>query len=453
MSSLSSLLVDLINFRGFWVNKGLRIVALGDLSRYTERGEWDFRKENTKEYTHCFHIYPAMMIPQIARELINRYGVPGGLLFDPYCGAGTSIVEAKLAGMNAIGTDLNALARLIVHSKIHDYDLHELTRVIEIFGAGLESYLDSESDTDPEDIGVLDIETIERMSQWFPRRSLTEISLIINRIGDCSDGIYSDFLAVAFSECLRLVSFQRNNEFKLYRISPTQRGSHYVPLGSLLLDRIMRNLAGYIQLRDCLTEETETEVYSFNTVSLQSECCPIEVESVDLVVTSPPYGDSGTTVAYAQFSWLTNRLLGLDPRPAGRVDRSLMGGKRTEVSAFGFEPMDTAIANIKLEDDRRASEVMDFYTDYLASISNVATLVRTGGVVAYVIGNRTVKGIQLPTDQFTAWAFQKQGFEYISTHVREIPNKRMPSRNSPSNVAGQTGSTMVGEFIVLCRKL
>ena len=38
-------------------------------SNYTESGEWDFRDANTKEYTHSFHIYPAMMIPQIAREL------------------------------------------------------------------------------------------------------------------------------------------------------------------------------------------------------------------------------------------------------------------------------------------------------------------------------------------------------------------------------------------------
>ena len=34
---------------------------------------WDFSGENTKEYTHCFHTYPAMMIPQVARELINPY--------------------------------------------------------------------------------------------------------------------------------------------------------------------------------------------------------------------------------------------------------------------------------------------------------------------------------------------------------------------------------------------
>ena len=48
---------------------------------------WYFRGENTKEYTHCFHTYPAMMIPQVARELINRYkNKDTKLIFDPYMG-------------------------------------------------------------------------------------------------------------------------------------------------------------------------------------------------------------------------------------------------------------------------------------------------------------------------------------------------------------------------------
>lgn len=55
---------------------------------------WDFQYVDTKEYTHCFHTYPAMMIPQIARKLLKEYGVENGWLLDPYCGTGTSLVIA-----------------------------------------------------------------------------------------------------------------------------------------------------------------------------------------------------------------------------------------------------------------------------------------------------------------------------------------------------------------------
>ena len=39
----------------------------------TYSSEWDFKNVNTKEYTHGYHNYPAMMIPQIARKLLNEY--------------------------------------------------------------------------------------------------------------------------------------------------------------------------------------------------------------------------------------------------------------------------------------------------------------------------------------------------------------------------------------------
>ena len=78
---------------------------------------WDFVGANTKQFTHCYHNYPAMMIPQIAERILLKYGTSSTILFDPYCGTGTSLVEANLMGINAIGTDLNPLARLIAKTK------------------------------------------------------------------------------------------------------------------------------------------------------------------------------------------------------------------------------------------------------------------------------------------------------------------------------------------------
>jgi hypothetical protein len=129
-----------------------------------------------------------------------------------------------------------------------------------------------------------------------------------------------------------------------------------------------------------------------------------------------------------------------------------MGGRRNDVGKFGCPEMDHAIEAIADEDGKRASEVMNFYNEYLLSIQNVASQIKKGGHVCFVVGNRTVKGTQLPTDQFTAWAFEQEGLEHITTYIREIPNKRMPSKNSPSNKAGVKLSTMVNEYIVVCRK-
>ena len=414
---------------------------------YKGMGEWDFRDADTKEFTHCFHIYPAMMIPQIARELISLYGKKGGLLFDPYCGTGTSLVEARVAGMDSAGTDLNPTARLIAFSKTRDYDLEGVGVDVESFLEKLEGILQPiegySEFVEPKFV------TFERLEDWFPVKSIGEICACMDSIESVDDEFSQLFLKIALSECLRLVSYQRNGEFKLYRIPEPKREEFYVPLYPLLKDRIRRNLDGCAAFSDVTSPSTSTKIHEFNTVD--DDGLVDLGRKPDIVVTSPPYGDSGTTVAYAQFSWLTNIWLGLDSR-SGALDRELMGGRKEAVTELGFKPMDEAIGTVADASPKRGGEVMHFYVEYLQSIGNVASIIAEGGHACYVVGNRTVKGVQLPTDRFTAWAFEKQGFAHIATYIRNIPNKRMPSRNSPSNISGETSPTMTNEFIVVCKK-
>ena len=354
--------------------------------------------------------------------------------------------------MSVAGTDLNPTARLISKAKSDDYDRTEygLEGAVHKFVKDLEQELSQLSEDYSDFSEPLNV-TFERLKDWFPKLSISEVSFCLKKIDSLKlEPTNRNFLLVALSECLRLISFQRNGEFKLYRIVEEQRGQHYVPLYGLLKNRIDRNLVGVQNFKSKTTDGTTSDIHSFNTVEESGE--EILKTKPDIVVTSPPYGDSGTTVAYAQFSWLTNVWFGLDSRSPGALDRELMGGRRSELKTFGFEPMDTAIAKITKEDERRATEVVNFFSEYLMSMQNVAGIVKSGSHVCYVVGNRTVKGVQLPTDQFTAWAFVNAGFEYVTTHIREIPNKRMPSRNSPTNIAGKTSKTMHNEYIVVLRK-
>ena len=432
-------------------------MVLGESIPYAEVGQWDFRGVDTKQFTHCFHIYPAMMIPQIARNLIERYGEEGGLLFDPYCGTGTSLVEARIAGMNAIGTDINPTARMIADAKTGNYNVKRLTKCIDKFLQGLEEKLDLIRDyTDYEEPEFV---AWERLEDWFPRRSIGEISYAKQQIEQIDYKRAQLFLSIALSECLRLISFQRNGEFKLYRIEQAKRSSFYESLFPKLKKRIERNLAGLKEFDAIVDRNTKVKIRGFNTVNTAGRIhFPGTIPSVDTVVTSPPYGDSGTTVAYAQFSWLSNVWLGLDNRAPSALDGDMMGGRVTPIKPLEFykmtqcEPLKYALDKIVVEDERRAAEIMQFYYDYYLSIQNVASHIKAGGHVCYIVGNRIVKGTQLPTDEFTKWAFEKEGFEHITTYARDIPNKRMPSKNSPSNKAGVKLSTIVNEYIVVCRK-
>jgi SAM-dependent methyltransferase len=75
-----------------------------------------------RAHVHGFHTYPARMHPVTARRLVRALAREGAMVFDPFCGSGTVLVEAMLAGRRAIGTDLNPLAVRLARLKTSGLD-------------------------------------------------------------------------------------------------------------------------------------------------------------------------------------------------------------------------------------------------------------------------------------------------------------------------------------------
>jgi site-specific DNA-methyltransferase (cytosine-N4-specific) len=400
---------------------------------------WDFRQANTKTFTHCYHNYPAMMIPQVAERILTKYGVGSKTLFDPYCGTGTSLVEANLKGINAIGTDLNPLARLIAKTKTARIKLQVLDLYLKDFSEYSFSLMFDNS------INIV-IPEIKNIDFWFGKAIQEKLAVIKAFIDKIEDENVSDFFKIAFSETVRESSFTRNSEFKLYRMTLEQMQKFNPDVFGLMQSKLARNHKG---LKAFLAQQNaNSQVYDFNTTN---EVQHIENQSIDIVVTSPPYGDSRTTVAYGQFSRLANEWL--DVENANQIDNNFMGGKpQKEICNFDSLALKESLQKIVSVDEKRAKEVSSFYCDYQKSIENVAKTIKKGGYACYVVGNRKVKGEVLPTDEITKDFFEHQGFLHIETIIRNIPNKRMPSKNSPTNVMGQKDETMNNEFIVIMQK-
>jgi len=406
---------------------------------------WDFRKDNTKEFTHCYHSYPAMMIPQVARKLIDKYGKKAKWLFDPYCGTGTSLVEANIKNINAIGTDLNPLARLIAETKTTQIDLRNLDACIKDFNDKAFSAQFGIKDKNP-----ITLPNFQNIDYWFSKDVQEKLALIKNYIDNIQNNSIQKFFMVAFSETVRESSWTKNSEFKLVRMSIEQMKKFNPNVFNIMECKLLRNRKGLKSYIKTKTNGATTSIFDFNTViNIPQDILPNE--SIDLIVTSPPYGDSRTTVAYGQFSRLANQWLGFSE--ASKVDKILMGGiKNGNRIKSKSKTADETIAKIYNIDENRCKDVIAFFADYEKSISNLANSIKPGGYACYVVGNRSVKGITIPMDEITKDFFKANGFKHIETIIRNIPNKRMPSENSPSNVRGKKASTMKNEYIVICQK-
>ena len=203
-----------------------------------------------------------MMIPQVARSLIEEYKPEGklDLIFDPYMGSGTTLIEACLAGVNSVGTDLNPLARLMGKVKSTHYKEDELRAELSAIQADLIFYME-------EMVRDRNFDRISNYTFWYSEANLLKLSYLQQLIEEHCSQKNKDFFLLALSEVVREVSFTRNGEFKRYRMKEESISKFNPDVFGLFERKVLRNLAGLQQFnRDA--NGAKALVYGFNSTIL-----------------------------------------------------------------------------------------------------------------------------------------------------------------------------------------
>lgn len=454
---------------------------------------WDFKSDDTKEYTHGIHNYPAMMVCPISRNIIRimKEIRPVNSLFDPFSGSGTVLVEGMIAGLEKVaGSDINPLALMLSRAKTTRLDPVHLRAVVatllceidrarsrfDLIIHRVDGYISDVLGLDitakkgwgdeapkylkqfcEENDVAIEIPDFKNIGYWFKPRVILELSIIKTAIKNIKDPAIRDYTFIAFSEVIRIVSNRRNGEFKMFRMPPDKVAKFNPAVFDEFQKILYRNLEkmeDFVAALDCQKTTSQVHVYNNNACTLQD----VPDDTFDLVITSPPYGDSRTTVAYGEYSRLSLQwidLFDLTEKEIMGVDKSLMGGKKYR-NGFEFTinspTLRSSLEKIMSVDMERAGDVYSFYEDLDAAIQSVAQKTKKGGYQFWVVGNRTVKNELLLTDVIISEIATGYGLTTVYTVDRNIPNKVMPARNSPSNVVGDTNTTMTMEHIVILRK-
>ena len=401
---------------------------------------YDFRGESGSRAYPNLHRYPATMLPQIGVKLLKDFDAKGDSLLDPYCGSGSSFASGLACGFSRMaGFDINPLAVLISKAKFTRVLPQTLTRAKTALRAAVYEFLKDERAADK-----IPLPTVTNRDYWFSDEVLRAAAVAHYHINKIKPAAVKNFFLVPFSETVREASYTRNGEFKLYRMKREDIANFNPDVIGLFFCKLDAAIAAYTNSYfPLLTKKPEIRLERSIFAGGQS------AGKYDVVLTSPPYGDSRTTVAYGQFSALANEWLGF--KNARRLDGALMGGKKAAALCDSAAVADHVRA-IAQKDRERALDVSGFYSDLRRSICGVAAAIKKGGSVFYVVGNRTVKGVELPSDQFIAEEFESCGLSHVATVKRALSNKTMPLKNSPSNKSGKTASTMLFEHIVVCKK-
>src|SRR4029453_15915253 len=88
--------------------------------------EQDLPERERTKHVHRLHPYLGKFVPQLAEVFLRRYASPGQLVWDPFAGSGTTLVEANAFGARAAGCDVSAFNCLLMRAKTRPYNPAEL---------------------------------------------------------------------------------------------------------------------------------------------------------------------------------------------------------------------------------------------------------------------------------------------------------------------------------------
>jgi len=252
---------------------------------------------------HALHeiSYRACFKPQLPRFFIERLTQPGELVYDPFLGRGTTVLEAALLGRRAAGNDVNPLSRILAEPRLHPPSLEAIRERLEV--------VDWSAQVDmPGDLLV-----------FYHSETLQKVAALRFYLQERVDSGSND----AVDNWIRMVATNRLTGhsvgfFSVYTLPPNQAVSvtrqrkinasrGQTPPRRDVLAIILKKSVSL--LRDGrLPGAVESR---FFTGSAMSES-PLEAGSVALVVTSPPFLD---VVDYAGDNWLRGWFNGIGLLP------------------------------------------------------------------------------------------------------------------------------------------
>ena len=384
------------------------------------REEWSFRdigRSQTTAFTHDYHRYPAKFIPQIVRKLIESYAPSGTqVVCDPFGGCGTTLVEAKLLGHKSIGFDINPIAKLITQTKITAINPKTLENSRNKF---LEYYENAPS---------VSYNHHQRINYWFEEPTIQELDKIYFAIKKIKNHNVRRFFLCSFSHnlknCSRWLMKSIKPTIDKDKILPNPKETFLRHLDSM----IKKNERFYSTLAQSRYINTPAKMYRRDS----TKKLPIESEAIDLIITSPPYV---TSYEYADLHQLSLLWFGDDPKhfkkwhhfSNGFIDfrRNFIGTSSKEEKSGDFN---STIAKQIVDDliqveKPLAVDVANYFLDMKKVFAEMYRILKTGGKACTIIGNTSLRGVEILNAQVAAEQMQAAGFKKVDFIKREIPNK------------------------------
>jgi DNA modification methylase len=392
------------------------------------------------------------MIPQIAKRLILGYSDEKEKILDPFCGSGTTLVEARLARRYSVGIDINPFAVLLSKVKATPIDFTAIGFNPADFLRTLESNFASAKKK-----GTLPgapKHLFWNLLHWFKSSVAQELEFLYQSIEEITDNDVKDLLRVAFSDTVFRTSNIDLRSSRFIRTVPEEKLSEHNPDVLAHFKRKSTECFHEVKLFTRRIEGAESQWRPKQPVvcvlKADARESHFKNEEFDAIVTSPPYGEEKNTVGYSRWAKFSLLWLRLDGRAIKESEKQTLGAvpsahPRELLDTLPSPTAATLMKDIFKFDEERIRDALPFFFDYLSALKEMHRLVKRGSHCCIVIGDRSIRKKPLDMERVTVELAEEAGFSHETSFFREIPQKLIPWTTP-------TGKTISRESIVILTK-
>ena len=379
-----------------------------------ENREWAFESvRSTEQWTHGYHRYPAKFLPDVVRKIIEEYAKGSNLIADLFAGCGTTLVEAKVHGISSVGVDINPVAQLITKVKTTplapDALQQSYTALVNLF--------DKYNESDYEDIKKHD-----RIDYWFTPSQKAKIAFLYDKVFHLEvDDDTKDFFYVCISHILKNCSWWLQSGTK------PQRDMGKEPEDPL--NEFKRHCSKMIGWNKKFYNELSKKGHLGIPCEIHLEDARhtnIASESIDAIITSPPYV---TSYEYADIHQLTaywmEYISDIHEFRKKFIGSSYSGNMSLEVS--GSKQAQKIVNALSKKNQHIARDVAQYFNDMKEVAIEMERLLVPGGKACVVIGNTKIKEVQIKSAEVFFEFLRNAGLHKVDVIKRSIPHKLMPT--------------------------
>ena len=391
------------------------------------------------------HPYPAMIADHLAANIAAKYVSNNSRVLDPFCGTGRTLLAAAERGAYCVGVDINPLASLIVNAKASNINMDKLENISKNY---------HKISLSTASIADFDFEPNRKVS-WFPYRAKKELAALIVWLNNSQLKNPEAFLiASILSATVREVSYCRKDQWKLHRMTHAVRAKFYRSPISIFKGRL-KSVCDELRQSSPLKGVCHTILGDAKNLSslLKNHN---ELSKFDLVITSPPYGDSKSTVQYGAMSGLSLGVL----RYLKSNSFPEINGSKIDQACLGDKPLKNATDNLNIKKYWNGSignpsfnRVSSFLLGLESCCNQICKVTKPSGHIIFVVARRSTGGWRLYIDNFIADILQENNFILEDKIERMIDKKMTPFLINKTGRNGSKASdrihTMRSEYLLV----